>query len=87
MLALEEEARGPSDELKQLSEPLLTKVIPRLLRPMESNGRRIEPVLIHGDLWFGNVSVRRDTQQPMMFDASAFWGHNECRISVPICLD
>ncbi|MCJ1334455.1 hypothetical protein MMC10_011166, partial [Thelotrema lepadinum] len=77
MLALEKERRGPSEDLKHLSEPFLSKVIPRLLRPMETQGRRVEPVLIHGDLWIGNVSTQRQNQEPLMFDASAFWGHNE----------
>ncbi|KAH8758765.1 Fructosamine kinase-domain-containing protein [Hyaloscypha sp. PMI_1271] len=36
MLQLEEEARGPSEELKELSKQLLKKVIPRLLRPLET---------------------------------------------------
>jgi fructosamine-3-kinase len=79
MLQLERDARGPSEELDEISGPFLEKVIPRLLRPLETDGRSIQPVLIHGDLWIGNVSTREDTGEPMMFDASAFWGHNECR--------
>lgn len=79
MLKLEEEARGPSEELQQLSGPFLDKVIPRLLRPLETGGRSITPVLLHGDLWLGNVSTREGSDDPLMFDASAFWGHNECK--------
>ena len=78
MLQLEKEARSPSEELEAISGPFLEKVIPRLLRPLETDGRSIEPVLIHGDLWIGNVSTRKDTGEPMIFDSSAFWGHNEC---------
>ncbi|KAI8721665.1 Protein-ribulosamine 3-kinase [Fusarium sp. LHS14.1] len=77
MLKLEEEARGPSEELQQLSGPFLDKVIPRLLRPLETGGRSITPVLLHGDLWLGNVSTQTGCKKPLMFDASAFWGHNE----------
>ena len=79
MLRLEKEARGPSDELEQLSGPFLEKVIPRLIRPMETGGRRIKPVLIHGDLWLGNVSTQDGSDNPLMYDSSAFWGHNECK--------
>ncbi|KAM0440040.1 hypothetical protein ACHAPT_001143 [Fusarium lateritium] len=79
MLRLEEEARGPSDELEQLSGPFFDKVIPRLLRPLETNGRGIKPVLLHGDLWLGNISIQAGSENPLMFDASAFWGHNECK--------
>ncbi|KJK89147.1 hypothetical protein H633G_07003 [Metarhizium anisopliae BRIP 53284] len=83
MLALEEEARGPSDELKKLSEPFLRKVIPRLLDPMETNGRSIKPVLLHGDLWLGNVSCQKasENNDPLLFDAAAFWGHNEYELA------
>jgi fructosamine-3-kinase len=62
MLALEENARGPNDELKRLSEPLLKKVIPRLLDPLETDGRSIKPVLLHGDLWLGNVSFQKASE-------------------------
>lgn len=78
MLQLEEEARGPDEELHQLVQPFLHRVIPRLLRPMETSGRKIQPVLIHGDLWIGNISTLADTGEPFIFDSSAFWGHHEC---------
>ncbi|CAJ2507841.1 Uu.00g090270.m01.CDS01 [Anthostomella pinea] len=55
---LEREARGPSDELDQLRTPLLEKVIPRLLRPLESGGRHVKPSFLHGDLWYGNRASR-----------------------------
>jgi fructosamine-3-kinase len=50
MLQLERDARVPSEELDEISGPFLEKVIPRLLRPLETDGRSIQPVLIHGDL-------------------------------------
>ncbi|RSL44712.1 hypothetical protein CEP54_014577 [Fusarium duplospermum] len=81
MLKLEEEARGPSEELQQLSGPFFDKVIPRLLRPLETDGRSIKPVLLHGDLWLGNVSNQTESGNPLMFDASAFWGHNEYELA------
>lgn len=79
MLQLEKEARGPSTELEELSKPFLEKVIPRLLRPLETGGNSLKPCLIHGDLWYGNTSTDIDTGEPITFDASAFWGHNECK--------
>jgi protein-ribulosamine 3-kinase len=79
MLALEEKARGPQpDEMKDLLPPLFEKVIPRLLRPMETQGRNINPCLIHGDMWHGNTSTDIATNEPIVFDACCFWGHNEC---------
>lgn len=84
MLKLERESAGPSDELAKLEGPFLDKVIPRLLRPLETNGRKVTPVLLHGDLWLGNVSIQDGSEEPLMFDASAFWGHNECKLCVII---
>ncbi|RSL88331.1 hypothetical protein CEP52_015267 [Fusarium oligoseptatum] len=81
MLKLEEEARGPSKELQQLSGPFFDNVIPRLLRPLETGGRSIKPVLLHGDLWLGNVSKQAESGNPLLFDASAFWGHNEYELA------
>ncbi|RMJ03646.1 hypothetical protein CDV36_014836 [Fusarium kuroshium] len=81
MMKIEEEARGPSEELQQLSGPFFDKVIPRLLRPLETGGRSIKPVLLHGDLWLGNVSNQTESGNPLMFDASALWGHHEYELA------
>jgi hypothetical protein len=64
---------------------LFDKVIPRLLRPLESNGRKVEPSLVHGDLWYGNAAVIDETGDPIVFDPSSFWAHNECKMLYP-CL-
>lgn len=32
-----------------------------------------------GDLWYGNAATNFATDEPVVFDASAFYGHNECR--------
>ncbi|KAI1424640.1 Fructosamine kinase-domain-containing protein [Xylaria sp. FL1777] len=82
MLKLEQAARGPSDDLDHLSGPFLDKVIPRLLRPLETGGRSVKPVLIHGDLWLGNVSIQQGSDDPLMYDSSAFWGHNEYELGI-----
>lgn len=37
---------GPDQELQGLSDKILTKVIPRPIRPMEIGGRRIQPLLV-----------------------------------------
>lgn len=39
---------GPSDELESLLPALFDKVIPRLLRPLETGGNDLQPSLIHG---------------------------------------
>jgi protein-ribulosamine 3-kinase len=58
---LEAVARGKSDELETLKIPLFEKVIPRLLRPLETGGRKLKPCFVHGDLWYGNSQFRRCT--------------------------
>jgi fructosamine-3-kinase len=69
---------GHNQELSDLSEKILTKVIPRLIRPMETEGRSIKSVLLHGDLWHGNVSVDNMTDEPVLYDPCCFYGHHEC---------
>ncbi|EGS20228.1 uncharacterized protein CTHT_0047440 [Thermochaetoides thermophila DSM 1495] len=78
VLKVREERAGPCVELNELLPDLFDKVIPRLLRPLETNGRKLKPSLVHGDLWCGNVGViDGDTGQAIVFDPSSFWAHNE----------
>ncbi|EOO04134.1 hypothetical protein UCRPA7_387 [Phaeoacremonium minimum UCRPA7] len=60
-LDFEIERKGPSEELEVLSQALFERVIPRLLRPLESDGRTVKPSLVHGDLWV--LDVMRDLVQ------------------------
>jgi fructosamine-3-kinase len=80
MFKLNLERGGPCDELQQLMPAMFEKVIPRLLRPLESGGNSIKPSLVHGDLWCGNAAIDVETEQPLVFDPSCFWAHNECKI-------
>ncbi|KAK8009090.1 hypothetical protein PG991_011641 [Apiospora marii] len=68
---------GPDDEVRRLKELYITRVIPRFLGPLESNGRVIQTCLIHSDLWPGNVKPAVETGELIMFDSCAYWGHNE----------
>ena len=49
-LKLELEAKRHNPEFDVLIPILFDKVIPRLLRPLESEGRSVKPSLVHGDL-------------------------------------
>ncbi|KAK8016751.1 hypothetical protein PG993_014940 [Apiospora rasikravindrae] len=71
---------GPDDEVTRLKEAFLTLVIPRFLGPLESEGRAIKPCLIHSDLWPGNIKPSVATDELIMFDSCAYWGHNEAAI-------
>lgn len=83
LLQLEQDTRGPREEMQQLARPFFEKVIPRLLRPLETGGRSIRPSLIHGDLWHGNASTDKDSGVPIIFDAASFYAHNECKFDPP----
>ncbi|KAL5527790.1 hypothetical protein ACEPAG_6591 [Sanghuangporus baumii] len=52
-------------------------VIPHLLRPL-----KIEPVLLHGDLWSGNTGVDSSTGEPVVYDPSSFYGHSEADLAI-----
>ena len=78
-LNLELEAKGPDPEFDTLVPALFDKVIPRLLRPLESDGRSLKPSLVHGDLWYANSGIDVGTGESLIFDACSFYAHNECK--------
>ena len=80
LLETEQAVRGENDTISNLSKPFFDKVVPRLLRPLETGGNFIKPCLIHGDLWHGNVAVDARTREPIIFDAAGFYAHHECEI-------
>jgi fructosamine-3-kinase len=81
-LDLEIATRGSTEELERLSRVLFDRVIPRLLRPLESDGRSVKPSLVHGDLWYANAGIDVETGQSIVFDACCFYAHNECKCSL-----
>jgi fructosamine-3-kinase len=84
VLMLRDASAGPSPELEALIPALFDHVIPRLLRPLETNGRQLVPSLLHGDLWSQNTGIIDErTEEGIVFDSSSFWGHNECRSNNP----
>lgn len=74
---LEQEIQGYNAELESLAQQICQKVIPRLLRPMETGGYKIKPTLVHGDLWHGNVGINLATDNVVLYDCCAFYGHHE----------
>lgn len=51
------EINGIWPELAAACKQLIDVVIPCLLGALQSDGRKIKPVLVHGDLWEHNVGV------------------------------
>ena len=85
-LRLDIENNGPWPELEKVSERILTKVIPRLLGVLQENGREIKPCLIHGDLWEGNIGIAYNNHEIKIFDAGAYYAHNEMEIGMWRCV-
>ncbi|KAG8525539.1 uncharacterized protein KY384_009183 [Bacidia gigantensis] len=77
----EERSQGADLEVQELCEAILSKVVPRLLRPLETGGRQIRPRLVHGDIWDGNVSTDTETDKPVIFDATCIYAHNELELA------
>ncbi|KAI1270121.1 Fructosamine kinase-domain-containing protein [Xylariaceae sp. FL1019] len=77
VIDLDFENNGHWEELDILEKRLLSHVIPRLLSILEANGQAIEPSLIHGDLWEGNIGMSPQNGNIYIFDAAAFYAHNE----------
>ncbi|GKZ27942.1 hypothetical protein AbraCBS73388_007145 [Aspergillus brasiliensis] len=77
MINMNIERGGPWPELEGLDTAMIEKVIPRLLRPLETEGRSIKPSLVHGDLWCGNAAINSATGRPLIYDPASFYAHNE----------
>ncbi|KAI9705291.1 MAG: hypothetical protein M1820_005290 [Bogoriella megaspora] len=77
----EERSQGSDPEVQELCQQILSKVVPRLLRPLETGGRSIQPRLVHGDIWDGNVSMDATVDKPVIFDATCIFAHNEIELA------
>lgn len=66
-------------EIKRLGKTLCESVIPFLLTDFQPSPT---PVIIHGDLWSGNISVNKKTGQPVSFDPSSYYGHHEVELGI-----
>lgn len=78
-----QEVYGYDQELAELTKNFITTVVARLLRPLQTGGRVLKPSLCHGDLWDGNVQIDTATNQVILFDSCAFYGHGESKQSLP----
>lgn len=82
LLLLDLDTNGPWKEFQHVYERILTLVLPKLIGPLESEGRTVKPCLLHGDLWHGNIGVDNKTGRTYIFDASSFYGHNELELGM-----
>ncbi|KAF2838779.1 hypothetical protein M501DRAFT_1011535 [Patellaria atrata CBS 101060] len=81
-LKMYRERNGNWKNLEQLVDRLITHVVPQLLGPLESDGRTVKPTLTHGDLWDGNIGTSAETGDIYIFDANAYYAHNEMEIAM-----
>lgn len=73
---------GHCEAYDELLPDFFDKVLPALLRPLETDGRNIRPCLVHGDLWDGNTGIHTESGRAYIFDSAAFWGHNEYELGL-----
>ncbi|KAI1858213.1 hypothetical protein JX265_010881 [Neoarthrinium moseri] len=73
---------GPWREYEEAFSILKTLVIPQILEPLQENGLILKPCLVHGDLWDENTGVDIDRGQPVVYDASAMYAHNEYELGM-----
>ncbi|MBW0502924.1 hypothetical protein O181_042639, partial [Austropuccinia psidii MF-1] len=66
-------------EIEKLGKTLCDRVVPFLLADFEP---KPVPVIIHGDLWSGNIAVNQNTMEPVLFDPSSYYGHNEVELGI-----
>ena len=80
------EKNGYWPEFKIVCDLVVSIVIPRLLEPLQSDGRSIKPCLMVGDLWDENTATDMSTGEPFVFDAGSMYGRSSCKsLSVSLC--
>jgi protein-ribulosamine 3-kinase len=88
ILAQSEQCRGPDAQLKKTLEATASQVVPRILGDTHLNGGQgVSPVVVHGDLWSGNMSRgtiggRTGPLQNLVYDPSACYAHNEYELGI-----
>ncbi|KAI1487336.1 vegetative incompatibility protein 4 [Biscogniauxia mediterranea] len=76
------ESNGFWDRLDIVFRRVQSHLIPRLIGALEADGRSVKPVLIHGDLWEGNIGNDSETGEPWIFDCAAYYAHNEMELGI-----
>jgi protein-ribulosamine 3-kinase len=87
ILKRSELSNGKDAELHDLVEATIQVVVPRLISDDHlNNGHGVNPVVVHGDLWSGNVGKGRiegqGTVQDVIYDPSACYAHSEYELGI-----
>lgn len=67
----------PEPDYKAAFNVLVCRTIPRLLLPLQENGRRIVPSLVHGNLSAKHIGIRFLDGMPVLFSPCALYAHRE----------
>lgn len=73
---LEIAQNGPQPDYEAAYRHFAQDVVPKILEPLQPEGRVLKPSLIHGDLWEENTGLNLESGLPVVFDASVMC-HNE----------
>ena len=76
------EANGPWEEFEVAVKKTHQYVIPRLLGALQSDGRKLVPKLIHGNLTEENCGTSLESGEIMIFDACSFYAHSEMEVGI-----
>lgn len=77
VFAMDQAKQPPHPLMDYCAQLILDQCIPKLLRPLQSDGRSIKPCLVHGNIWDGNTATDPRSGGPFIFDGTAFYAHNE----------
>ncbi|CAO1614138.1 unnamed protein product [Sympodiomycopsis kandeliae] len=69
---------GGDAELVKLEGQMRKSVYPHLLDTL----RDVKPAILHGDLWSGNAGQDTSSGEPIIFDPSSYYGHNEAELGI-----
>ncbi|KAL8305271.1 hypothetical protein RB600_008245 [Gaeumannomyces tritici] len=64
-------------EFDVVADLTLSRVVPRLLLPLQAQDRTLKPSLVHGDCWDGNTAMDARTGEAFISDVCSFYAHNE----------
>ena len=85
VIKYDNKTNGPWPEYDAACKQLIDVVIPRLLGALQSDGRKLKPSLIHGDLWEQNIGIDMETDKAVLFDAGCTYAHNEMEFGTWRC--
>ncbi|UZJ54342.1 hypothetical protein CBS101457_003662 [Exobasidium rhododendri] len=72
--------KSGDEELARLETQLREKVYPLLFN--QEAMKDVRPAIIHGDLWSGNAGTDGESGEPIIFDPSSSFSHNEAELGI-----